>query len=247
MIKLNSTQHPLVKHWTKLREHRKYRQEKQAVFIEGKILISEIGLPIKALILREGTELSAPLKPHQTYIVSAPIFDKISGVPSPEGVAAEIDLPPEADLSHKKCILALDHLSDPGNLGTLMRTALAFGFDALFMTENSVDPFNEKALRAAKGATFKLPIKQGTCEELMSLAQSGGFHLYIADLDGTPFEKIQIQFPLILLLGNEARGISNEMRKNGIPITIPMSTQMQSLNVAAAGAILMCKMGQFRG
>ena len=229
---ITSLQHPLVKHLVKLRTHRKYRYEKKTVFLEGKKLLSELQLPIKTLIVRQGETTS--LQAETTCHVPSNVFEKISGVQAPEGIAAEVDMPPFADLSQKERILALDRISDPGNLGTLIRTALAFGFDGIFLTENSVDPYNEKALRAAKGATFKIPLQIGPLEPF-----AASFHLYIADLEGTPLPSVTFKTPAILLLGNEAQGVSNEMQKNGTSVTIPIKNQMESLNVAVAGSILM--------
>ena len=232
---ITSLQHPYVKHLVKLRTSRKYRHEEKSVFLEGKKLLSELQLPLKTLILREGETTS--LQAETTYHVPANVFEKISGVLAPEGIAAEIAMPPFVDLSKKERVLALDKINDPGNLGTLMRSALAFGFDGIFLTENSVDPYNEKALRAAKGATFKIPLQIGTLETFAT-----SFHLYIADLEGTPLPSVTFQTPAILLLGNEAQGVSKEMQKNGTSVTIPIKNQMESLNVAVAGSILMHSM-----
>ena len=185
---ITSLQHPLVKHLVKLRTDKKYRYEKKAVLVEGKKLLSEIEIPIKTLIIRRGehTSLIAPT----SAIVSESVFGKISGVKSPEGIAAEIAMPTNADLSQKTLVLALDKIHDPGNLGTLMRTAIALGFEGMFLIEPCVDPYNEKALRSAKGATFKLPLQTGTLEPK-------GFHLYIAALEGTPLTSMTFARPAI--------------------------------------------------
>jgi len=229
---ITSLQHPLVKHLVKLRTSRKYRYEKNTVFVEGKKFLTELTCPLKTLIIRSGEDSS--LKANETYTVPSHVFEKISGLKSPEGVAAEIQMPPFADLSNKKRVLALDNINDPGNLGTLMRSALALGFEGIFLTDSSVDPYNEKALRAAKGATFKLPLQTGDLEAFAS-----SFHLYIAELEGTPITSMTFETPSILLLGNEAQGISKKMRKIGTSVTIPIKNEMESLNVAVAGAILM--------
>lgn len=227
-----SQHHLLIKHLVKLRTSRKYRREVQRVFIEGRKIVTELGPSIQTLIVRKGEQI--PLGGKETYIVSDQVFKKISGVKSPEGVAAEIKLPPLADLSKKKWILALDTINDPGNLGTLIRTALAFGFEGIFLTPCCVDPYNEKALRAAKGATFKMPMQIGS---LSSLSQN--FHFYIADLEGECIDSIAFKSPAILLLGNESRGISKEVQKMGTPVTIPITSNVESLNVTIAGGILM--------
>jgi len=234
---ITSKEHPLVKHWVKLRTNKKYRYEQKAVFLEGKKSLEELSFPLETLILQENvqTALSA-----QTVVTVPPsLFQKISGVESPEGIAAEIAMPPMEDLSTKTSLLVLDQVRDPGNLGTLIRTAVAFGYEGVLLTENSVDPYNEKALRAAKGATFKIPLSHGPVPK--------GFHFYLADLEGTPIDTLEIQKPFALVLGSEAKGLSKEMRKNGTFVTIPLTGQMESLNVAVAGGILLHAMRQKHG
>lgn len=202
------------------------------MLLEGKKLIAELETPPTSLIVREGEH--PPIDAEQTYIMTKEVFEKISGTHSPEGIAAEINMPPSQDLSNKSWVLALDRMNDPGNMGTLLRSALALGFEGVFLTNSCVDPYNEKALRAAKGATFKLPLEIGNLETF-----SKNFHLYIADLEGLSIDDTTFESPAILLLGNEAEGVSKEMRKIGTSVTIPLKNQMESLNVAAAGAILM--------
>ena len=232
---ITSLQHPLIKHLVKLRTNKIYRYKKKAVFVEGKKFLSELECPFETLIIRKGEKTL--LQANEIYHVSNNVFEKISGVKSPEGVAAEVAMPSYADLADKKRILALDSLNDPGNLGTLLRTALAFGFEGVFLTHSTVDPYNEKALRSAKGATFKLPLQVGNLETF-----APPFHLYIADLEGIPITSVTFETPAILILGNEAQGVSKKMRKIGTSVTIPIMNQMESLNVAVAGAILMHSM-----
>jgi RNA methyltransferase, TrmH family len=148
-------------------------------------------------------------------------------------------MPPLGNLNNKNFILALDGISDPGNLGTILRTALALGWDGVFITSNSTDPFNEKALRAAKGATFRLPILCGSWEELEQLIKKNNLHVFIADMQGSALNKEVIQTPLVLILGNEAHGASAFLKKHYHSISIPISDKMESLNVAIAGGILM--------
>lgn len=237
---ITSATHPFVKHLVKLRKERSYRLETQRVFVEGKRLISELMVPLHTLIVQEG--VTCDVQATETVSVPAHVFEKIAGTRSPEGIAAEVDMPPNADLSTKTWILALDRLNDPGNLGTLLRTALALGFEGALLSPHCVDPYNEKALRAAKGATFKLPLMRG---ELESFAQN--FHLYRADLQGEPVETVSFRTPAILWLGNEAQGPAKKLQKIGTSVTIPITSQMESLNVAIAGGILMHTMKQSHG
>jgi TrmH family RNA methyltransferase len=134
--------------------------------------------------------------------------------------------------------LILDQIADPGNLGTLLRTAYALKWDGVAATPGTVDFFNDKAIRAAKGATFRLPLALVSSEEIASWNVS----FYIADLQGAPLSDAKFQTPRALILGNEGRGISPWAETIGKKIHIPMRTEAESLNVAAAGAILLYAM-----
>lgn len=226
---ISSAQHPIVKRLVKLREDKDFRREEKSVLIMGEKLVREVS-PLKILIVdREFPGISAG----EVYIATPEILKKITGLQNPEGIAAEVALPPPGDLKGKKFVLALDEISDPGNLGTLLRTSLALGWDAVFLTPGTTDPFNDKALRAAQGATFRLPLCTGNWDLVSK------FHVYVADAKGKSVETVAIQTPALLVLGNEARGASSWAREHGTAISIPMAGQMESLNVAGAGAILM--------
>jgi RNA methyltransferase, TrmH family len=234
-----SLQHPFIKHLVKLRQNRTYRYLKRRVLLSGSQLIQDIAaqFPLRALLLEKGT--SCPLRADHTFFVSPEILKKVTGVGSPEPLAAEIDMPMPANLASCNFLLILDGVSDPGNLGTLMRTALGLGWEAAFVTSGSTDPFNEKALRAAKGATFTLPWQCGTHEELTVLLKDKKMSLLAADPLGHDLAGFHPFPPLALALGNETHGLAVEIKKQAQLISIPMQGQMQSLNVAAAGAILM--------
>lgn len=238
---ITSLQHPFVKHWVKLRENRSYRKQNKTVLVSGLKVIREICQELKPihLLLEKDTPAPFPL-PIAPILVNDAIIKKVTGVKTPEPIVAEFPLPKEADLVGKKRILVLDGISDPGNLGTILRTALALGWDGAFILPSVTDPYNEKALRAAKGATFKLPLQFGTYEDLKQLQ----VHYYVADSRGKPLEEEKLQFPLALVLGNEAHGADNFIKNISTSICIPINDQMESLNVAIAGGILMHTMGQ---
>ncbi|QVL57882.1 MAG: RNA methyltransferase [Simkaniaceae bacterium] len=236
---IKSLQHPIVKHLVKLRKERRYRLEKESLLLEGKKMIFEYCGPIKILLTTKDAPIPNHLHPKTTLFVSFEIIEKISGTKAPEPYLAEVPLPSSSTLEGKERLLALDGISDPGNVGTLIRTALALGFDGIFLTKNSADPFMDKALRAAKGATFHLPIQMGTEEELIALIKKNGLIPYIADGNGST--KTALTSPLILILGNEANGPSQTLKKLGQLIAIPIVKETESLNVAVAGGILMNK------
>lgn len=232
--KVESAQNPLVKHLVKLRQDRSYRYENKLVFVEGKNLIQELTSAVRLFALNEN-DFPTHLKAEESFLVSPSVMQKISGVKSPEGIIAEVQMPKEVSLLQKRFLLAIDGISDPGNLGTLLRTALAFGWEGAFILEGSCDPFNEKALRAAKGATFRLPLVQGTWEALLQ----SPLPRYVADLKGKSMKELPLEKGAILVLSNESQGASLKAKTLCQPITLPMSNEMESLNVAVAGGILM--------
>jgi RNA methyltransferase, TrmH family len=232
---LKSLQHPIVKHLVKLRKQRRYREECGRLLLEGKKIIEEYPYPIETLLTIKETRIRA--KKH--YLIHRSILEKIAGSVSPEPYLAEVLLPPYQSLKGKTCLLALNNISDPGNLGTLMRTALALGFDGVFLTDGTADPYSDKALRAAKGATFHLPLQSGTVEDLLSFIKENALSPYVADSKGTP--SASFSSPLILILGNEAHGPSPLLKNQANLLSIPLSDQTESLNVAVAGGILMYK------
>lgn len=236
---ITSLQHPLVKHLVKLRQDSKYRYESQSLLLEGTKPIQEVANSVKKLIYTEAYAPFIALKAPEEWMVTEAIMEKISGLSSPEGMLAEVQMPPFSSLVQSKMILALDGINDPGNLGTLMRTALAFGWDGLFLLPTSCDPYNEKVLRSARGAHFKLSMRKGTAQELKELAQAENMAAFVADLKGFEPEKIPSANKKILVLGNEAHGASQEIKEFCSSVTLPMVGEMESLNVAVAGGILL--------
>lgn len=170
--------------------------------------------------------------------VTEEIMKKITGLEQPDGFAAEIKLPLPQDVSDKQFLLVLDQIADPGNLGTLIRTALALGWEGVIITPGTVDLFNDKALRAAKGATFHLPYAQMTHEEISRMK----VRFYTADLEGQELRGAHFRPPLALILSHESRGATAWAEKIGEKVTIPMHVKAESLNVATSGAIFLYAM-----
>ncbi len=175
----------------------------------------------------------------ELILVSQAVMQKMSGVQTPEGVLAIVNMPKNGDFKGFKRVLGLDGINDPGNLGTLLRTALALGWEGVFLLPGCADPFNDKALRAAKGAPFRLPIKSGSWEELEKLGKSHHLESYAADLEGVFPGDVPLKKGILLVLGSESHGLSLAAAKNCQKVTIPMPGMMESLNVGVAGGILM--------
>jgi len=219
-----SVQHPFVKQCVALRTDADVRRELGQVLVMGKNMIQDLQGKI-ALERIEGPP---------------EVLKKITGLPQPDGWVAIAPLPQPREVANAKRTLVLDQISDPGNLGTLLRTAWGLGWDAVVFTPGTVDPFNDKALRASKGAPFFLPFCTKTPEEIV-----GSFdNVYVADLDGTPLHEVQPTTPLALVLSSEARGLSSWAEKLGNKIQIPMHHGVDSLNVAVSGGILLYCLGK---
>jgi len=233
LTEILSLRHPFIKECIELRLEKSARIESSSLFIIGEKMVRELSskVPLKTLIT---VEPHSSIKAQKHIVVTPEIMKKMTGLPSPDGFAAIAPLPKSQAVSGQR-ILILDGLSDPGNLGTLLRTALALNWDGVIFTPGTVDPFNDKALRASKGALFFLPFSY----EMNDLPQ----HIYLADLEGTPLSKMSAKTPFALILSNEGLGPSPWAKKLGEKISIPMHNGVESLNVAASGAIFLYAMG----
>lgn len=238
---IKSVQHELVKHLVKLRQNRDYRIDHQSLVIDGLKPVTELGSKIKpkVLIAWDETLLPKNMKADDVVIVSENVMKKISGMVSPDGLLAEIPMPKPVSFAGKHYIVVLDRVTDPGNVGTILRTALALGWEGAFILNESCDPFNEKALRSARGATFRLPLAWGNWEMLKKIIQENKLDPIVADLHGAGLNEIKLRKGVCLVLGNEAQGASKEAKELCRPVAISMNGDMESLNVAVAGGILM--------
>jgi RNA methyltransferase, TrmH family len=246
--KISSLQNPAIKHFVKLIKESAYREKIQRVPVIGKSLILELSqlLALSSLFILEGTPLSEVTlfsnKCSNIYIISSEVFKKMGGSleHSPENSwAAEFFLPKPSPFEGKNYILALDAISDPGNLGTLIRTATALNWDGVFLLPGCCDLFNDKVIRASRGACLLFPFCKTTLEEINQFSQKEECPLYIAHTKGEEISSLPKSKKVILLLSNEAHGVREEIKNKGKEITIAISSQMESLNVAAAGSIIM--------
>lgn len=226
MQKIESRDNPYIKHLCKLIVDTAYRNEMQKVVILGEQLTSEL-LPFAKTVfsLEPCTYPYVQISEAVANKLGAPIF-------------AELTMPKQGLPEICSRLLALDAVSDPGNLGTLTRTALALGWDGIFFLPGCADPFNDKAIRASKGALFKLPFIKGSWDEFDKLANKHQLISLGATLDGKRPELFAGE-KCFLILGNEGQGLSVEGQGRGKKVSIPMQGNMESLNVSAAGAILM--------
>ncbi len=197
---------------------------------------------IKTIFLAERTPIPASL-PHNIEILRlAPdVFASISDTQTPQGIAALL-VPPISTvasmLTRNTLIVVAVALQDPGNLGTLIRSALAFGATGLLTTPNTVSPWNPKAIRASAGTAFRLPLAHITPETLQTL---GPIQILAATPhNALPAHQIDLTLPTALLIGNEGAGLDPTWLSLATgSITIPTPGPVESLNAAIAASLLL--------
>lgn len=178
----------------------------------------------------------------KTTLISANVAKKLSDKVTTDGHFALINKP-QFTLDFTKPLLYLDDINDPGNMGTILRTALAFDFGGVIASRESVNFYNEKVLASAQGAHFLLPLKTADHTYLNELKRED-YSVLVSDVrDGKRIPTVK-QTKSVLVLGNEARGVSDEVKKQATHVvTIPIH-HIESLNVAIAGALLMYELVQ---
>jgi len=182
----------------------------------------------------------------RTEEVSEALMEYLSPTESPQGILATAPLLrypiEEFRLDPRGLYLLLEDLSDPGNVGTIFRTAQAAGVKAVFLAGGACDPFNPKVVRASMGAVPALPFYRPADLPLLldSLARQGVALCGTVPSGGTPYHAVSCRAPLLLMLGQEARGLSRQlMALCGERITIPMEPEAESLNVAVSAGIIL--------
>ncbi len=231
---ITSLENPKIKYLQKLALSKNRKKEREFV-VEGSHLVQEAriaGVLVEAYALED----------KDGYIgITESIMKKITNT---DTVVSEIGLckmVTEEKLSNK--ILILDGIQDPGNMGALMRSACAFGFDTIILGDGSCDIYNPKVIRSSQGAIFKLHFCFGnTVEWILKLKD---YRIYGTDVrNGIRVEEIHKEDKLAIILGNEGNGISKEVQALNLPnLYIPMK-KTESLNVAIAGSILMYELSK---
>ena len=179
----------------------------------------------------------------RTYLVTRGLLESICDTKTPQGVCASFETPAPMDAeSLPDRIVALDGVQDPGNVGTIWRTADAAGFEALLLGAGSADPLSPKVQRSAMGSGFRIPFAQSEslAETLIQLREKG-WHVIASDLQGADFyARGDLGERFVLVIGNEARGISDGVKDAAdVRLKLPMRGGAESLNAAVAAGIMM--------
>ncbi len=245
---ISSLRNPLVKQLRCLHRGRG-RREAGLLLLEGTHLLEEAlrhHLPLHQLLFTERWAENHPallamgqVCPQQ--LVSEAVLAAVATTVHPDGVVATAPWPQVPWPKAPQFLLALDHIQDPGNLGTLLRTALAAAVPAVILVQ-SADPWQPKVLRAAAGASFALPIRQeASLDQVVMEAHGCGLRTMATCVEGgTAYDQVDWSMPSLLILGNEGAGLPAEVvRRCQISLSIPHNTIVNSLNVAVAGGLLL--------
>lgn len=236
--------------WYKALGEQKTRIAERAFLVEGERSVSQIitGFPDEVLEILVTDDLTKSYPDYPRRILTGVQFKSISSVKTPQGIIAVVRLPQNIYSDNLPCnagrrILFLEDIQDPGNAGTLIRTAAAFDFSGIIMTEKCADPFSPKCVQSTAGTLLSLWLRRTrSYNELIDSLKGSGFKLVATDLRGSEYpSELKKLNSFILALGNEAAGLSKSIiEKADYKIRIPInSSKAESLNVAATGAICM--------
>ncbi len=244
--RITSRQNPLLRHLKKLLTSRAYREEQRQFAGEGTKLLEEAvrwEAGLRLVAAADGVPVG-PLPPGARLVrVPADVLASLSQMQAPQGVLFACDLPEPRPLDLRPGALVVEGLQDPGNLGTILRTADALEAPVV-LAEGCADPYNPKTVRAAMGALFRSPPQQAGRAAVAAQCRQRGIPLLAAAL--TPDAADIRQVPLdraAVVVGSEGRGVSRELLDlaDGT-VVIPMNPRCESLNAAVAAAILLWQM-----
>lgn len=249
---ITSTSNNRIKEARKL-QRRRERYEQRQLLLEGARLIRDAWeqgaivhyafIAPELLAEQKATlELIEELNAEGVEVLSceATVFASLSETVTPQGIAAVVAMPQIPLPSVRTLTLLLDQVRDPGNAGTLLRSAAAAGVQLALFGPETVDPYNEKVLRAGMGAHFRIPIRVlenwDEAAALLDLTQP----LYLAEAGSeSDYDRVDWTAAATIAVGGEANGASAWVRQRALAITIPMQAATESLNAAVAGSVIL--------
>lgn len=270
MEPIKSLHNPLVKYLLKMNKKR-FREQEGKFVVEGARFVEEAlasGWPVEGVIYSPGVLKSgrgadvvaaAASRNIKTIPVDENVMARLAGTEAPQGILAlcgmknrtleEVAGLRKAGGGQQDILLVVvDGISDPGNLGTIIRSAHAFGADGAVLLKGTVDLYNDKTLRSTMGSVFHLPVVQGAgAADLDRLIREGMFLLVGVPRGGAPVDRLDAFRPLGLVVGSESAGPSGEILS--LPhqkVTIPMPGRAESLNAAVAASIMIYQVSRLR-
>ena len=251
MERITSRKNELVAHIRKLSGSRSARRAAGEFVCDGPKLLAEAlkwGAAVTTVVAEEGTSLPELPSAVRRVEVPADLLRSLSTTETPQGGLFPCRTPdlalPERRTGGR--YMVLDGVQDPGNLGTVWRTADAFGADGLVLVHSCADPWSPKTVRATMGACFRLPVWEADLHALQARLDEGGVPLYATALrEDTEDLRAQDLRRCAVVIGSEGRGVSEEtLALCGKTLKIPMRTRCESLNAAVAAAVVLWEMAR---
>lgn len=254
---ITSTSNQRVQWVRALQSKRRARKREGLFIIEGTRLANEVvssRSPAKLVLYTDAFKQDKPRLIDalihlgaEAEEVSERVMKACSDTESPQGFLAVLPFPSSTPPANLSLALVADRVSDPGNLGTILRTAQAAGVEAVFLNPGTVDPFNPKVVRGAMGAHFHIPIIQEQTSEIENHLR--GMDVWVAEVGlGLPYYDVDWGKPSTIVIGSEAHGPSDELRSIAKGSThIPMQDSTESLNASVAAAVILFEIARMRG
>ena len=246
---ITSRKNPLVGHIRRLLTDRSYRREQGQFVGDGRKLLEEAArweAPLTAVVSTPDTPLPPLPEGVRRVTVPADVMQSLSPMKSPQGALFVCAMPDTAlpALRPEGRYLVLDGLQDPGNVGTIWRTADAFGADGLILVNGCADPWNPKTVRATMGAAFRLPVWETGPEGLCAALERAGLPLYATALREDTLDVTRAELDrCAVVIGSEGSGVSEGLlEKTQRTLRIPMQARCESLNAAVAAAVVLWEM-----
>lgn len=248
---ISSLQNKTIKDTAKLVD-KKYRQQTGLFMLEGLKLVQELldsAWQIDSVFLEQNLELPAAMQAQllersvNLYYVTKEIIAKIADVSTAQGIIAIAKMQPQQmpDFPQDATVLLLENIQDPGNMGTIIRTAVATGISAIIVTPDCADIYSPKVVRSTMGGMLRLPIVTMPAQEALSFLQAHQFPVYVTSLtNAASLYSAQFTGRAAIVLGNEANGVSSEtLAHSPQRIFIPQIGKIESLNVSIAAGVIM--------
>ena len=233
---ITSLQNNKIKELNKLNE-KKYRDETNLFLVEGDHLVNEAYKTNQLVEVLATTSFNEELDIPIMYI-SDDVMKKLSNMVSPSNVIGVCKK--FKPIGYGKRILILDNLQDPGNLGTIIRSASSFNFDTIVLGETSVDLYNDKVIRASEGMIFHTNVIRCNIVNFVKELKENNYDIYTTDVNGGDIvSELEYQTKVAIIIGSEGTGVGSVKELADKKIYIPMNKKCESLNASVAASIIM--------
>ena len=245
---ITSKQNEVIKYANSIKEP-KYAKKYNECFVESEKIINELVLKnrVSTILIdvdkmQKYSYILSNFK-GKVFQINSQLSDYLTESVTSSGIFAFVNLPDNKEIIGEK-ILVLDNLQDPSNLGSIIRSAMAFNFKSVILV-NGVFPYSAKVIRSSMGYVFDTNIISLNNTELVDFLQKNNYNLVCADMSGEDLKNFKPNYPLALVIGNEGNGISDDLLKMAKKVVkIPMQNGVESLNASVSASIIMYKLGE---